>query len=245
MKFFIWPITSGVLTSLLLPHLPSSLTDSLPSLNLWCHSKTDARSMQDAPKAVWSIPYISVALFPSLKHNVIAYHSSRVSWRPDCIFEILQLWQSGFSRVYCCCSCSFEAEIIKISQSSHKMYSNSILNFQVFTTILNNCTKSLETYWRHHVNILSLSHKRVQNSVCVRERHRQGDEGRGRRLAEDCYIEPFLNDVVIPYSGPYLFASLTRSSKPESHAHLYAHRSPNLSTVWLSWLCVSWLPVYT
>ena len=37
----------------------------------------------------------------------------------------------------CCCSCSFEAEIIKIGQSSHKMYSNNILNFQGSTTILN------------------------------------------------------------------------------------------------------------
>ena len=35
--------------------------------------------MQDAPKAVWSIPYVSVALFPSLKHNFIAYRSSKVS----------------------------------------------------------------------------------------------------------------------------------------------------------------------
>ena len=41
----------------------------------------------------------------------------------------------------CCCSCSFEAEIIKIGQSSHKMYSNNIMNFQVSTTILNACTK--------------------------------------------------------------------------------------------------------
>ena len=29
--------------------------------------------MQDAPKAVWSIPYVSVAFFPSLKQNFIAY----------------------------------------------------------------------------------------------------------------------------------------------------------------------------
>ena len=29
--------------------------------------------MQDGPKAVWSIPYVSVAFFPSLKHNFIAY----------------------------------------------------------------------------------------------------------------------------------------------------------------------------
>ena len=96
------------------------------------------------PKAVWSIPYVSVAaFFPSLKQNFIAYRSSNVSSHPDCIFEIRQLWQSGFRRVYsnCCCSCSFEAEIIKIGQSSHKMYSNNIVNFQESTTILNACTK--------------------------------------------------------------------------------------------------------
>ena len=99
--------------------------------------------MQDAPKAVWSIPYVSVAFFPSLKQNFIAYRSSKVSSRPDCIFEIQQLWQSGFSRVYSdsCCICSFEPEIIKTGQSSHKMYSNNILNFQESTTILNACTK--------------------------------------------------------------------------------------------------------
>ena len=51
--------------------------------------------MQDGPKAVWSLPYISVAFFPSLKQNLIAYRSSNVSSRPDCIFEIHQLWQSG------------------------------------------------------------------------------------------------------------------------------------------------------
>ena len=140
MKFFIWPINSGVLTSLLLPHLSSSLTDSLPSLNLLCHSKTDARFMQDCPKAVWSLPYVSVAFFPSLKQNFIAYRSSS---RPDCISEIYQLWQSGFSRVYsnCCCSCWFEPEIIKIGKSSHNMYSNNILNFQESMTIFNACTK--------------------------------------------------------------------------------------------------------
>ena len=45
--------------------------------------------MQDGRKAVWSIPYVSVAFFPSLKQNFIAYRSSS---RPDCIFEIHQLW---------------------------------------------------------------------------------------------------------------------------------------------------------
>ena len=90
-----------------------------------------------------------MAFFPSLKQIFFAYHSYKVS---DSIFEIHQLWQSGFSRVYSnsCCSCSFEPEIIKISQSSHKMYSNNIVNFQESTTILNACKKKcLETYWMH------------------------------------------------------------------------------------------------
>ena len=97
--------------------------------------------MQDGRKAVWSIPYVCLAFFPSLKQNFIAYRSSKES---DCIFEIHQLWQSGFSRVYSnfCWSCSFKTEILKIRQSSHKMYiSNNIVNFQESTTILNACMK--------------------------------------------------------------------------------------------------------
>ena len=91
-------------------------------------------------------PYVSVAFFPSLKQNFIAYRSSKVS---DCIFEIHQLWQSGFSRVYsnCCCSCSFEAEIIKIGQSSHKMYSNNSEFSRVYDNFKCLYKKRLETYW--------------------------------------------------------------------------------------------------
>ena len=108
--------------------------------------------MLDSPKMVEK----QSGIFSSLKRNFIAYCSSKVSSRPDCIFEIHQLWQSGFSRVYanCCCGYSFEAEIIKIGQSSHKMYSNNTLNFQESTTILNACIKKrLETNWIHHVYI--------------------------------------------------------------------------------------------
>ena len=121
-------------------HHPSQ-TPCLPWIS-YDTQKNDARFMQDDRKAVWSIPYVSVAFFPSLKHNFIAYRSSKVS---DCIFEIHQRWQSGFSRVYsnCCCSCSFEPEIIKIGQLSHKMYSNNIVNFQESTTILNAHTKKV------------------------------------------------------------------------------------------------------
>ena len=97
-------------TTLIIPHRLPAFLDSLMPL------KTDARFMQDVPKSVWSIPYISVVFSPSLKHNFIAYRSSKVS---DCTFEIHQQWQSGFSRVYSnsYCSSSFELEIIKIGQS--------------------------------------------------------------------------------------------------------------------------------
>ena len=96
----------------------------------------------------------SVAFFPSLKQNCIAYRSSS---RHDCLFEFPQVWQSGLSRVHSnsCCSCWFEPEILIISQSYHKMYSNNILNFQESATNLNPVQKSLETYWIHHVRRFS------------------------------------------------------------------------------------------
>ena len=50
--------------------------------------------------------------------------------------------------------------IIKIGQSSYKMYSNNILNSQVSTTILNACTKKSE-------NLLNAA--RVNNFFSMRE----------------------------------------------------------------------------
>ena len=136
-------------TPLIIPHRLPAFLESLIPLKNWCsiHARWSKCSLKH------SIGFCGI--FPSLKQNFIVYRSSKVS---DWIFEIRQLWQSGFSRVYsnCCCSCWFEPEIIKVGQSSHKMYSNNILNFQESTTILNACTKSLETYWRHHVCIVSL-----------------------------------------------------------------------------------------
>ena len=118
---------------LIIPHRLPAFLESLMPLKNWCsiHARWSKSSVKH------SIHFCGI--FPSLKQNFIAYRSSKVSSRPDCIFEIHQVWQSGFSRVYsnCCCSCSFEAEIIKIGLSSHKMYSNNILNSQESTTILN------------------------------------------------------------------------------------------------------------
>ena len=123
-------------TPLIIPHRLPAFLESLMPLKNTC--SINARVSKSSLKH--SIRFCGI--FSSLKQNFIAYRSSKVS---DCIFEIYQLWQSGFSKVYSnsCCSCSFEAEIIKIGQSSHKMYSNKILNFQESTTILNACTKKV------------------------------------------------------------------------------------------------------
>ena len=122
-------------------HYPSltAFLESLIPLKNWCliHARWSKSNLKH------SIRFLGI--FSSLKQNFIAYRSSKVSSRPDCILKIHQLWQSGFSRVYSnsCCSCSFEAEIIKIGLSSHKMYSNNIVNFQESTTILNAHTKKV------------------------------------------------------------------------------------------------------
>ena len=115
-------------TPLIIPHRHPAFLESLMPLKNWC--SIHARRLKSSLKH--SIRFCGI--FPSLKQNFIAYRSSKVS---DCIFEIHQLWQSGFSRVHSnsCCSCSFEAEIIKNGQSSHEMYSKDIVIFQMSTII--------------------------------------------------------------------------------------------------------------
>ena len=124
-------------TPLIIPHRLPAFLESLMQLKNWCliYPRWSKRSLKHSIRLC--------GIFRSLKNNFSAYRSSKVSSRPDCIFEIYQLWPSGFSRVYSNCyrRCSFEPEIIKIGRSSHKMYSNNILNFQESTTILYTCTK--------------------------------------------------------------------------------------------------------
>ena len=150
------PLTNQLYTDFLnlpipltIPHRLPAFLESLMPVRNWC--SIHARCSKSSQKH--SICFCGI--FSSLKQNFIAYRSSKVSSRPDCVFEIHQLWQSGFSRVHSdsCCSCSFEPEILKIGQSSHKIYSKNLLNFHESTTILNDCTKGLETYWRHLVYI--------------------------------------------------------------------------------------------
>ena len=141
-------------TPLIIPHRLSAFLESLTPLKNWCsiHARCSKSSLK------YSIRFCGI--FSKFKQNVIAYRSSKVSFRPDCIFEIHQLWQSGFSMVYfnSYCSCSFEPEIIKMNPSSHNMYSNNIVNFQESTTNLNTCTKKsgnlLKSPCIYHLNSL-------------------------------------------------------------------------------------------
>ena len=74
-------------------HLHVDWVLSFLSIWKWICSQTDTQTLRNLcpvharwSKPVWSIPYVSRAFFPSLKHNFIAYRSSKVSSRPDCIF---------------------------------------------------------------------------------------------------------------------------------------------------------------
>ena len=120
-------------TLLIILHRLLAFLESLMPLKNWCsiHARCSKSSLKH------SIRFCGIS---QVQNNFIEYRSFNVQ---IAIFEIHQLWQSGFSRVYsnCCSSCSFEAEIIKIGQSSNKMHSNNILNFQESMTILNACTK--------------------------------------------------------------------------------------------------------
>ena len=143
-------------TSLINPHRLPTFLESLMPLKNWCsiHARCSKSSLKH------SIRFCGI--FSSLKQNFTAYRSSKMSLRPDCIFEIHQLWQPGFWRMYSSfyCSSSFKPEIMKIGQSSHKMYSNNILNFQESTTILNACSKIWNTTYPYIVKIL-------HEAVCI------------------------------------------------------------------------------
>ena len=99
-------------TPLIIPHRILAFLESLMPLENWCaiHAKCTKSSLKRSLRFC--------GIFPILKQSGIANRSAKMSSRPDCIFEIHQLWQSAFSRVYssCCCSCLFETEILKVGQ---------------------------------------------------------------------------------------------------------------------------------
>ena len=117
-------------TPLIIPHRLPAFLESLMPLKNWCSINT--RWSKSSLKH--SIRFYSIfSKFKTEFYCISFFLTSRLH------FEMHQLWQSGFSRVYtsCFCSCSFEPEIIKLVQSS----CNNILIFLESTTILNPWTK--------------------------------------------------------------------------------------------------------
>ena len=82
--------------------------------------------------------------------------------------------------------------------------------------------------------------------MSVWERQSQEDGWRGYSLAEDSedsYIGLFLNHVVLPYSEPYIFVSLTRGAQPGSAvgSRLCNCVTPSLT---VDWPYLMWVPMY-
>ena len=125
------------LTPFIIPHKLRAFLESLMALKNWCsiHERCSKNSLKHF--------FRFFGIFSKFKTEFFCISFFKSFLRPDCIFEIHQLGQSAFIRVYSnsYCSCWFEPESIKIGQSSHMMYSNNIANFQESTTTLNACTK--------------------------------------------------------------------------------------------------------
>ena len=94
-------------TALINPHRLSAFLESLMPLKNGCsiHARCSKSSLKH------SIRFCGI--FSKFKTEFYSISFFKMS---DCIFEIQQLWQSGFSRVHCNSSCSwwFKPEIIKI-----------------------------------------------------------------------------------------------------------------------------------
>ena len=121
-------------TPLIIPlRLPAFFESFMPLKN-WCsiHTRWSKSSLKH------SIRFCSIfSKFKTEFYCISFFLTSRLHfWNSVAVTTRLNRMYSN-----CCCSCSFEPEIIKIGQSSHKMYSNNIVNFQESTTILNACTK--------------------------------------------------------------------------------------------------------
>ena len=79
----LWPINSDLLTSFHLPHLSSSLTDTLPSLNVLCHSKTKARFMQRWSKSSLKHSIRFCGIFSKFKTEFYCIKCFSPSWKPS------------------------------------------------------------------------------------------------------------------------------------------------------------------
>ena len=93
--------------------------------------------MQNGRKAVWSLPYVSVEFFKTVLLHIVLLKCPHVQ------IAFLKFPSCDNQALVGCIPIAAKPEIIKIGQSSHKMYSNNIVNFQESTTILNVHTKKV------------------------------------------------------------------------------------------------------
>ena len=111
-------------------------------ISSWTPLKPQHSNPNPSPLAnqLWCTDFLTPPTLLIIPHRLPAFLKSLMPLKNWC--SIHARWsKSSLKHSNCCCSCSFEAEIIKIGQSSHKIYSNNILNFQESTTILNASTK--------------------------------------------------------------------------------------------------------
>ena len=132
-------------TPLIIPHRLRAFLESLMPLKNCCsvHARCSKSSLKYSVRGIlWHFFQVwnRILLHIVLPHVQIGFWKSTSYDNLDFVGFIL----------ISCCSRSFEPEIIKIGQSSHKMYSNNILNFQESLTILNAYTKKV--YQRHHTH---------------------------------------------------------------------------------------------
>ena len=109
--------------------------------------------MQYGWKAVWSIPYVSLAFFPSLKQNFIAY-SSKVS---HVQIAFLKFTSYDNQALVGCIPIAAVATHLNVKSQklvSHLIRCIAIKSWRVYDNFKCLYKRSLETYWKHRVFIL-------------------------------------------------------------------------------------------
>ena len=118
-----------------------------------------------------------------------------------------------------CCSHPFEAEIIKICQSSHKMYSNNIVNVQESMTTLNACTKRVwkpiecPTYIYIYIYISKHIYIHIHVYICIH-----------------IYIYTYIHRYIYIYIYIYIYTHICIHIFIYTYIHLYIQCIRKVST---------------
>ena len=127
-------------TLLIIPHRLPAFFESLMLLKNWCsiHARWSKSSLKHSIHfcgifSKFKTEFLLHIVLLKCPHVQIAFFKST-----SCDNQaLIRVYPNSY------CSCLFEPEIIKIGLSSHKIFSNNIVNFQESMTILNACTKKV------------------------------------------------------------------------------------------------------